>query len=128
MKYYSDYNLFGHITCVLISQYCNFKNFLYLNSLNFIKELKDNYFDKCQVCNCNKGELFKCKCCHKYYHFFCIYFDGGEIVIEKQLNNSDNINLNLMIEKCKNNKEWNDNYRLEQIEIRKLIYQKFNMK
>ena len=128
LKYYSDYNLFGHITCVLISQYCNFKNFLYLNSLNFIKELKDNYFDKCQVCNCNKGELFKCKCCHKYYHFFCIYFDGGEIVIEKQLNNSDNINLNLMIEKCKNNKEWNDNYRLEQIEIRKLIYQKFNMK
>lgn len=34
------------------------------------------------------------------------------------------LRLNLIIKRCKNDYEWNTNYRIEQIEVRKLIYQK----
>ena len=81
-------------------------------------------FDICNFCNCNNGELFKCNCCDMFYHFFCIYFDGGNISIEKNIIHNEILNLNLIIDKCKNDIEWKNNNRKEQIEIRKLIYQK----
>ena len=121
LKFFSKENYFAHITCVLISDFFIFNDFTNLNSLNVIKDLKNYFFEKCNVCNSNNGEVFKCNCCGKFYHFFCIYFDGGDIEFEK---NNMRLRLNLIIKRCKNDYEWNTNYRIEQIEVRKLIYQK----
>ena len=126
LKYIVNLNCFAHITCILISKYFYFNNFVCLNYLNRFKEFNNMNFDICYFCNCNKGELFKCNCCDKFYHFFCIYFDGGNIIIEKNIINNEIFSLNLIIDKCKNDLEWNNNNRKEQIEIRKLIYQKNN--
>ena len=126
LKYIVNLNCFVHITCILISKYFYFNNFVCLNYLNRFKEFNNMNFDICYFCNCNKGELFKCNCCDKFYHFFCIYFDGGNIIIEKNIINNEIFSLNLIIDKCKNDLEWNNNNRKEQIEIRKLIYQKNN--
>ena len=121
LKFFQKENIFIHITCLLISQYYHFNNFTSLNSLNFNLEI-DNNNKFCNICYSNKGELFNCNCCNQSYHFFCIYFDGGKIEIKKNENNL--FYLNCVIEKCKNNKEWYEKYRNEQIEIRRLLYQK----
>ena len=119
LKFFSKLNNFAHITCILISDFFIFNDFTNLNSLNIIKDFKNYNFEKCDICNNNNGEVFKCNCCGKFYHFFCIYFDGGDIKIEK---NKEKLRLNLIINRCKNDIEWNTNFRNEQIEVRKLIY------
>ncbi len=124
LKYIVNQDFFVHITCILISKYFYCNNFVCLNYLNSFKEFNNMNFDICNFCNCNNGELFKCNCCDMFYHFFCIYFDGGNISIEKNIIHNEILNLNLIIDKCKNDIEWKNNNRKEQIEIRKLIYQK----
>ena len=134
MKFINEFNCWVHITCALISNYIDFKNYRYLKGIKCsvkIQELVNNNY--CYFCNSNKGELFKCNNCYNFSHFFCAYFNGALFSFENNNNSYKKIlridfcvcndNYYISSNKINNNNLWNKEKRLFEIKYRQLIYQ-----
>ena len=117
----------AHVTCIILSRCYVFRDYSEMSKV--IKISSDDYVNHncCRICESNKGVIKPCKCCGKFYHFFCGYFNGNEIEIKEMKDNRvyypNGISIDFVFTKCKENSE----YLLvgeEQGDIRKIIYQK----
>ena len=127
LKYCKILNSWAHVTCVLFSDNFMFENYYKLNNIIFKDEkIIVNNDKKCEICNNFKGDLFKCKCCGKFYHFFCFYFMGGELFIKKKKNVDGyfgNVKLKPKLIKCNDEK-----MNFDRKEIRLVMFQKVKIK
>lgn len=123
-------NRYLHVTCVLLSNKYYFDDYYMLNN---IKELNNGCTDEeefeCVVCKKKEGEITRCECCLKAYHFFCVYFIGGIIDIMKEKSQikgiyPNDIKLEYKIRKCICCGREGSEERKELKEVRRIIYQK----
>lgn len=119
----------GHITCVLISSYAHFADYIKLDSVIWINSLEETILltniDQCDICYHTDGEKFICTSCGRHYHFFCAYFEGYQVELIYNTTFSNKSFATIQVKQCAFEKAYNRVQRNEQSTLRKLIYHKY---
>lgn len=118
----------GHVTCVLLSSYAHFSDYLKLDNILWIDSLEETilltHSEKCDICNNTDGEKFSCVSCGRQYHFFCAYFKGYKLELKHNTSTPVRNSVTVQIKQCSFESSFNIDERNDQSYLRHLIYHK----